>query len=130
VVHASKALEIAARERIPLRGARPREIRFVCDDVPDWPRIEKDLRAAGATIFETAEATLVGPGIGVDPALVARAEAIAAEVCGASPMQAMQATQERQEIDLRATPQSVTIAIRGDRLQLLEQALHDALVLR
>jgi hypothetical protein len=74
-------------------------------------------------IFETAEATLVGPGVGADPSTVARAEAIATEI---SPP----AHESRQDMDLRATPQSVTIAVPAGRLQPLVAALHDALVVR
>jgi aspartate kinase len=117
VVHAPNALEIAARERLQLRGASAREIRFVRDDVPDWLRIEGELRAGGATLFETAEATLVGPGLGGDAQLVARAAALAAEVCGAP-------------VELHATPQSLTLATVAERLDPLVRSLHDALVLR
>jgi aspartate kinase len=115
VVHAPNALELAAQERIPLRAATAREIRFVRDDVPDWPRIEARLLATGATVFETAEVTLVGPAIGADPQLVARAAALAAEVGGAP-------------VELRATPQSVTMAVTAERMVPVERALHDALV--
>ena len=116
VVHAPNALALAAEERIALRSATAREIRFVRDDVPDWPRIEARLRESDATIFETAEVTIVGTGIGVDPALVARAAALAAEVCGAP-------------VELHATPQSVTLSAPAERLPVLQRTLHDALVL-
>jgi aspartate kinase len=116
VVHAPGALAMAAEERIPLRTATAREIRFVRDDVPDWLRIEAQLRSGGATLFETAEATLVGPGIGADATLVLRVAALAAEVCGAP-------------VELHAAPQSVTVTCTAERLDPVQRALHDALVI-
>jgi aspartate kinase len=116
VVHAPGVLALAAEERIPLRAATAREIRFVRDDVPDWLRIEAQLRGDGATLFETAEATLVGPGIGADATLVVRVAALAAEVCGGP-------------AELHAAPQSVTVTCTAERLDPLQRALHDALVI-
>ena len=67
-------------KRIALRHAGPRGVRFVRDDVPDWPRVEKRLCDAGAQIVERGEVTVVGAGVGSDAATVRRALAAAGQV--------------------------------------------------
>ena len=73
-------LSIVEGEGIALRHAGPRGVRFVHDDVPDWPRVEKRLRDAGAAIEERGEVTVVGAGVGSDAATVRRALAAAGQV--------------------------------------------------
>ncbi len=125
VLRSSEALAIAETERIALRWASANEIRFVRDDVPDWPRIAGRLR--GADVQDVAEVTVVGIGIGADPASVAAVAAIT---------RAAGATARDLKLDMRATPQAITVAVepdrpdRPERVDALVRALHDRLVIR
>jgi aspartate kinase len=66
-------LRIVDEERIALRAATPSVVRFVRDDVPDWPRVEQRFLADGAHIAEEGEVTVVGTGVGSDAATLRRA---------------------------------------------------------
>ena len=120
VVRGAQALALAAEERIALRSASPGEVRFVRDDVPDWPRIEGRLRELGAFVEEVGEVTVVGPAIGADPTVVAKVAAIAAAQCG-------------RPVEVRAAPQSVTVSVPADLpeavIGAVERTLHDVLVI-
>jgi aspartate kinase len=61
-------LRIVEEERITLRQGAGAILRFVRDDVPDWPRVEKRFLDDGAELAEEGAVTLVGPGI--DAALI------------------------------------------------------------
>ncbi len=117
VARGAAVLALAAEHRITLRAATADEIRFVRDDLPDWPRIEAQLLGGGALVSETAEVTVVGSGIGSDPASVGRLVALVAATGTAA-------------LCLRATPQSITVAVAPAVLEVAMRALHDGLVVR
>ncbi|MEO6953548.1 MAG: aspartate kinase [Polyangia bacterium] len=106
VVHDVDALTIAAEERLPLRSVHGSELRFVRDDIPDWPRIA----ARFTSVREVGEVTLVGPGIAADPELV-RVAATGA-------------------IAVSASASAITIDVPTDRVDDMTRALHEALVVR
>jgi len=73
-------LTILTEEGIALRGASSSSdagsdtwVRLVRDDIPDWARVERRLVAAGATISEVGEVSIVGGGIGADPSAIEKA---------------------------------------------------------
>jgi aspartate kinase len=104
-------LALVEEERIALRHAGPDGVRFVHDDVPDWPRVEKRLRALGAQIEERGEVTVVGTGVGSDAATVRRALAAAGEVTAWD-----------------ASPLRLTVTVEGERTDEVTRALHAALI--
>jgi aspartate kinase len=105
-------VRILDEERVMLRHACASCVRFVRDDVPDWPRIEKRLHEAGAQIAERGEVTVVGPGLG-EPAVIRAALAAAGEVIG-----------------WEASPRRLTLLVApdpSDRVDQVTRALHAAL---
>jgi aspartate kinase len=104
-------LAIVDEERIALRHAAGGAVRFVRDDVPDWPRVEQRLAAAGARVEEHGEVTIVGTGVGSDAATLRRALAAAGEV---------------HEWD--AAPLRVTLTVAPERVDDVTRALHKALI--
>ena len=106
VVHGIEALTIAAEERLPLRSVHGHELRFVRDDVPDWPRIA----ARFAQVREVGEVTLVGPGIAADAGLVRLAASGALAVSAAG--------------------SAITLDVPTDRVDDMARALHESLVVR
>ena len=104
-------LALVEEERIALRHAAAGAVRFVRDDVPDWPRVEKRLTAAGAQIEEHGEVTVVGTGVGSDAATVRRALAAAGEVTAWD-----------------ASPLRLTVTVEGERTDEVTRALHAALI--
>jgi len=104
-------LALVEEERIALRHAAAGAVRFVRDDVPDWPRVEKRLTAAGAQIEEHGEVTVVGTGVGSDAATLRRALAAAGEV---------------HEWD--AAPLRVTLTVPSERVDDVRRALHKELI--
>jgi aspartate kinase len=103
-------IAILDEERISLRHACASCVRFVRDDVPDWLRVEKRLRDAGATISEAGEVTLVGPGLG-DPANLRTALAAAAPI-----------------LSWEAAPLRLTLLCAPDRVDEVTRALHDKMI--
>jgi hypothetical protein len=87
----------------------------VRDDLPDWPRLESLLLASGARIAETGEVTVVGPGIGADPTLIARVLALVSPLVP--------------HPGVRAAPQSVTVAVPPGVVDETVRTLHEALVI-
>ncbi|MCA1665740.1 MAG: hypothetical protein LC659_15975, partial [Myxococcales bacterium] len=108
-------LAIVDEERIALRhaagGAGATVVRFVRDDVPDWPRVEARLVAAGARLDERGEVTVVGTGVGSDAATLRRALAVAGEL---------------HEWD--AAPLRLTMTVASDRVDEVTRALHKELI--
>ena len=100
------ALTIAAEERLPLRSVHGSELRFVRDDIPDWPRIA----ARFASVHEVGEVTLVGPGIAADPELV-RIAAMGA-------------------LAVSASASAITLDFPTDRVDDMTRSLHELLVVR
>jgi aspartate kinase len=104
-------LALVEEERIALRHAAGGAVRFVRDDVPDWPRVEKRLAAAGARVEEHGEVTVVGTGVGSDAATLRRALAAAGDV---------------HEWD--AAPLRVTLTVASERVDDVTRALHKELI--
>jgi aspartate kinase len=108
-------LAIVDEERIALRhaggGPGATVVRFVRDDVPDWPRVEKRLAGAGARVEEHGEVTVVGTGVGSDAATLRRALAAAGDV---------------HEWD--AAPLRVTLTVASERVDEVTRALHAELI--
>jgi hypothetical protein len=111
VVGGDALLAILAEEGVTLRQAAPGEARFVRDDLPDWPRVEARLAAAGAALREEGEVTVVGPGVGSDARVIARALAAAAPTLGFS-----------------ASPLRLTVHVATERVDEVTRALHAALL--
>jgi aspartate kinase len=112
IVHGGReALRIADEEKIVLRGATGGLLRFVRDDVPDWPRVEARFIADGARIAEEGEVTVVGTGVGSDATTVRRALDAAGDVLG-----------------FVAAPLRVSIYVAPERVDDVTRALHAALV--
>jgi aspartate kinase len=101
--------KILEEERIHLRAAGRACVRFVRDDVPDWPRIEKRLLEAGVQLAEEGSVTAVGPGLGTDAAFVRRALALAHH-------------------DFSASPLSLTLYVEPERVDEVTRALHDMIM--
>jgi aspartate kinase len=127
VVVGTGILEVAIAERISLRAVvhteEGTELRFVRDDVPDWPRIKERLEGMDARIRHVSEITVVGPSVGTDAGTVARIVSLTAEHCGGAV-----------GFTVRASPQSITVAlgqpvVASYEVTALTRALHDALVL-
>ena len=104
-------LAIVEEERIALRHAAAGVVRFVRDDVPDWPRVEKKLVDAGAHLEEHGEVSVVGTGVGSDAATLRRALGAAGAV---------------HEWD--AAPLRLTLTVAGERVDDVTRSLHAALV--
>ncbi|HUS63657.1 MAG TPA: aspartate kinase [Kofleriaceae bacterium] len=104
------ALAILADEAVALRHACPACIRLVRDDVPDWARVERKLVDDGARVSEEGEVTVVGPGVGGDPALLRRVLALADPVLGHD-----------------AAPLRLSVQVAGERVDAVTRALHAAL---
>ena len=104
-------LAIIEEEGIVLRHASPDGVRFVRDDVPDWPRVEKRLVAVGA-IEERGEVTVVGTGVGSDAATIRRALAAAGPLAGG----------------WRASPLRLTLTVESERVDEVTRSLHAALI--
>ncbi|HEY2749290.1 MAG TPA: aspartate kinase [Polyangia bacterium] len=110
VVHGD-VLPIVEEERIVLRAAGPHCVSFVRDDVPDWPRVEKRLVQAGATIEARGQVVVVGTGVGSDAAIVGRALAAVGD-CES----------------WRAAPLRLDVTVAGERVDEVTRALHTALI--
>jgi aspartate kinase len=106
-----ETLRIVEEEAITLRAAAPGVVRFVRDDVPDWPRVEGRFAGAGARVAEEGEVTVVGPGVGSDAAVLARALAAAGETLG-----------------FAASPLRLSIYVAPERVDDVTRALHAALI--
>ena len=104
-------LAIVDEEQIALRHAGPDVVRFVRDDVPDWPRVEQRLVAAGARVEEHGEVTVVGTGVGSDAATLRRA------LSAAGPVH-----------DWDASPLRLTLTVDESSVDDLTRALHAALI--
>jgi aspartate kinase len=104
-------LRIVDEERIALRAAAPALVRFVRDDVPDWPRVEQRFLADGARIAEEGEVTVVGTGVGSDPATLRRALAAVGVTLG-----------------FGATPLRLSLYVPPDSVDDATRALHAALI--
>jgi aspartate kinase len=112
IVHGGReALRIADEEKIVLRAATGGLLRFVRDDVPDWPRVEARFIGDGARIAEEGEVTVVGTGVGSDATTVRRALDAAGDVLG-----------------FVAAPLRVSIYVAPERVDEVTRALHAALV--
>jgi aspartate kinase len=98
-------LRILEEERVSLRQASRGLLRFVRDDVPDWPRVEKRLLDDGAELVEEGAVTVVGPGVGSDLALLRRA------------------LEHSPSYDL--APLRLTLYLDSDRVDDVTRALHD-----
>ena len=120
----AELLEALARDRVPLKRlvhhAAGATALFARDDVPDWTAVRARLQAAlGASLVaceeDVAAATVVGEGIGSDPATVERVLAVA----------------RRLGIELDghdASPLRITLYLAPRRLDELVRALHAELV--
>ncbi len=106
-----EVLPIVEEERIVLRTAGAHGVSFVRDDVPDWPRVEKRLLQAGATIEAWGQVVVVGTGVGSDVATVRRALAAAGEVR-----------------DWSASPLRLDFTVASERVDEVTRALHAALI--
>ena len=104
-------LAIVDEERIALRHANGGGARFVRDDVPDWPRVEARLLAAGARIEERGEVSIVGTGVGSDAATLRRALAVAGDV-----------------YEWDAAPLRLTVTVAPERVDEATRALHKELL--
>jgi aspartokinase len=115
---AARARELVAalgRDAVPLKrfhaGGDGATALFVRDDLPDWPAVRA--RLGDAVIEEDlAAATVVGEGIGSDPALLARAlEVSGADVAG-----------------FDASPLRLTLYVTPARLDDVVRALHKVFI--
>jgi hypothetical protein len=79
-------------------------LRFVRDDVPDWPRVEKRLTDDGAELTEEGAVTLVGR---IDAPIIRRALAAA------------------QATSFDAAPLRLTLYVECERVDEVTRALHD-----
>ena len=104
-------LAIVDEERITLRHASGAGARFVRDDVPDWPRVEARLVAAGARLDERGEVTVVGTGVGSDAATLRRALGVAGDV-----------------YEWDAAPLRLTLTVASERVDEVTRALHKELI--
>ncbi len=103
----SDALRILEEERVSLRQAVRGALRFVRDDVPDWPRIERRLMEDGAELAEEGAVTIVGEGVGCDAALIRRALAAVTHS------------------DYSAAPLRLTLSVEPEGVDEATRALHD-----
>jgi aspartate kinase len=103
-------LRVLEEERVTLRQIAAGIIRFVRDDVPDWPRVERRLVDDGAQVTEDGAVTVVGAGVGSDPSTARRALAAA----------------NAREYD--ASPLRLTVYVACDAVDEVTRALHRALV--
>jgi aspartate kinase len=106
-----EVLAIVEEERIALRHAAAGVVRFVRDDVPDWPRVEARLVAAGARVEEAGEVTVVGTGVGSDAATLRRALAAAGAVRAWD-----------------AAPLRLSFVVDSERVDEVTRALHKELI--
>jgi aspartate kinase len=97
-------LRIVEEERIALRQGTREVLRFVRDDVPDWPRVEKRFLDDGAELVEEGAVTLVGPGI--DAALIRRVLTVNPAAWEHAPLR-------------------LTVYVECDRVDEVTRALHD-----
>jgi aspartate kinase len=109
------ALAILDEERVELRHACARCIRFVRDDVPDWPRVERRLREGKLAAREVGEVTVVGTGL-TAPAVV-RAALAAAE----------RALPAGASLEWEAAPIRLTLLVEPEAVDDVTRALHAAL---
>lgn len=94
------------------------EARFVCDDLPDWPRVAARLgELPGCRIEEHGAVVVVGTGVGSDPHRVTRALA------------AVQATGAVVH-DCDATPLRLLLVVPAAAVDEVTRALHAELVVR
>ncbi|HEX2571758.1 MAG TPA: aspartate kinase [Polyangia bacterium] len=100
------------------RDGRGVEVRFVCDDLPDWPRVAARLgELPGCRIEEHGAVVVVGTGVGSDPHRVARALA-AVRATGAVVH------------DCDATPLRLLLVVPPAAVDEVTRALHAELVAR
>jgi aspartate kinase len=150
-------LAVLDEERVALRHVCERCVRFVRDDLPDWPRTERRLREAGAAIDEEGEVTIVGPGAGSDATLVRRALAAAERALAeqpttlaaqpmalaagaeptpasppapvAAPAQAAVVQQPQVALSYDCSPLRLTVRVPSEHVDAVTRALHAALCL-
>jgi aspartate kinase len=103
-------LAVLEAERVAIRRAGPASIRFVRDDIPDWPRVERRLLEDGAGVTEEGEVSAVGPGAGSDVALVRKALG----ACGTF-------------LSFDAAPLRLTVHVAPDVVDEVTRKLHAAL---
>jgi aspartate kinase len=112
-------LRIVDEERIALRAATASPaatvVRFVRDDIPDWPRVERRFLDAGARVGEEGEVTVVGTGVGSDAATLRRALAAVA-AAGAAPL------------GFAAAPLRLSLYVAPAAVDEVTRALHAALI--
>jgi aspartate kinase len=100
-------LAILEEERVAIRACGKNMIRFVRDDVPDWPRVEKRLADDGAEVSEEGAVTVVGS---IDSGFIRRALEVAkANAYDASPLR-------------------VTFYVEPERVDDVTRALHDIMM--
>jgi aspartate kinase len=85
---------------------------FVRDDLPDWPAVRARLGDV-AIEEDLAAASVVGEGIGVDPACLRRA---------------LEAARSAEIVGWDASPLRVTLLLAPARLDEVTRALHDAFI--
>jgi len=109
-------LGILEEERVQLRHSSRARVRFVRDDVPDWPRVERRLREASLSVAEIGEVSVVGAGLG-DPATIRRAVLVANGAIGDQPS----------GIEWEGSPLRLTFLVPVDWINEVTRALHAAL---
>jgi aspartate kinase len=98
--------KILEEERIAIRAANGNCARFVRDDVPDWPRIEK--RLSHCQLSEEGAVTVVGPSLAADHSFLLRA------------------LEHSREFDL--SPLRLTLYVECDRVDEVTRSLHDIMM--
>jgi aspartate kinase len=117
----AELLSALERDTVPLKrlACDPTHatVLFTRDDLPDWPAVKRRLHDCGITACEEdlAAATVVGEGIGSDPATLGRALA-AARVAGI------------EVLGHDGSPLRVTLYVSPSRLDELVKALHKTFV--
>jgi aspartate kinase len=101
-------LRIVEEERITLRQGTGGTLRFVQDDVPDWPRVEKRFVDDGCQLFEEGAVTLVGPGL--DAKLLRRVLLAA------------------QPTAWESAPLRLTVYVECERVDEVTRKLHDIII--
>jgi aspartate kinase len=102
-------LALLERERVALRSAQPGLLRLIRDDVPDWSRIELQLRDDGAEVSEQGQVSVIGPGVGSDVAVVRRALSLI------------------EPDSFEAAPLRLTLYLPPSRVEESQRAIHAAL---
>jgi aspartate kinase len=100
-------LAIVEEERITLRQGTGKVLRFVRDDVPDWPRVEKRFIDDGAELAEEGAVTIVGPGL--DAKLIRRVLSLSPTAWEAAPLR-------------------LTVYVECERVDEVTRQLHDMMM--